>query len=88
MSTRPYSAWGNVKLACKRRKYIQTLLSGRTDLSRLIIRKIIQGDSSVSIGHDIMVLGVLGLVGDWKQVVQEDELGRKLQDIALLKGEQ
>ena len=76
----------NIKLACKRRKYTQTLLSERTGLSRLTIRKITQGDPTVSIGHYPAVLGVLGLVDDWKLVAQDDELGRKLQDIALLKG--
>jgi transcriptional regulator with XRE-family HTH domain len=75
----------NIKLACKRRKYTQTLLSERTGLSRMTIRKITQGDPTVSIGHYTAVLGVLGLVGDWKLVAQDDDLGRKLQDIALLK---
>ncbi|MDY3330415.1 MAG: helix-turn-helix domain-containing protein [Pelistega sp.] len=75
----------NIKLACKRRKYTQTLISERTGLSRLTIRKITQGDPTVSIGHYTMVLGVLGLVNDWTHVAQDDELGRKLQDIALLR---
>lgn len=74
----------NIKLACKRRGYTQTLIAERTGLSRLTIRKIEQGDPTVSIGHYIAVLGVLGLVDDFKKVASDDELGRKLQDIKLL----
>ncbi|MCF6194669.1 MAG: helix-turn-helix domain-containing protein [Kangiellaceae bacterium] len=40
----------NIKLACKRRGYSQSLIAERTGLSRLTIRKIQQGDSTVSIG--------------------------------------
>ncbi len=74
----------NIKLACKRRGYTQSLISERTGLSRLTIRKIEQGDSKVSIGHYVAVLSVLGLVEDFAQVAQDDELGRKLQDLQLL----
>lgn len=74
----------NIRLACRRRKYTQSLIAERTGLSRLTIRKIEQGDPGVSIGHYVMVLGVLGLVGDLEQVARDDELGRKLQDLALL----
>lgn len=76
----------NIFLACKRRKYTQKLLSQRTGLSRTTIRKIILGDPTVSIGHYTAVLGVLGLASDWEKVAEDDELGSKLQDIALLKG--
>ncbi|WP_044182520.1 helix-turn-helix transcriptional regulator [Metakosakonia massiliensis] len=75
----------NIKLACKRRKLTQTMLSERTGLSRMTIRKIEQGDASVAIGHYVSVLGVLGLVEDLLNVARDDELGRKLQDIALLR---
>jgi len=74
----------NIKLACKRRHYSQTLISQRTGLSRLTIRKITQGDPSVSIGHYVAVLSVLGLVEDFAKVASDDELGRKLQDIKLM----
>jgi DNA-binding XRE family transcriptional regulator len=74
----------NIKLACKRRKYSQSLVSERTGLSRLTIRKIERGDPTVSIGHYVAVLGVIGLVDDLAQVARDDELGRKLQDIQLL----
>ncbi len=74
----------NIKLACKRRGYTQILVSERTGLSRLTIRKIEKGDPSVSIGHYLAVLNVLGLAGDLTKVALDDELGRKLQDIKLM----
>lgn len=74
----------NIKLAYKRRGYTQSQISDRTGISRLTIRKIEQGDSKVSIGHYVAVLSVLGLVEDFAQVANDDELGRKLQDIKLL----
>ena len=74
----------NTKLAYKRRGYTQVLLSERTGLSRLTIRKIEKGDPTVSIGHYLAVLSVLGLAGDLANVALDDELGRKLQDIKLM----
>jgi len=74
----------NIKLACKRRGYSQSLIAERTGLSRLTVRKIQQGDSTVSIGHYMAVLSVLGLVDNLAKVASDDELGRKLQDISLM----
>ncbi len=74
----------NIQLARKRRNYTQMLISERTGLSRLTIRKIEHGDASVSLGHYVAVLGVLGLVDDLLQVASDDALGRKLQDIKLI----
>lgn len=74
----------NIKLARKRRNYTQTLISERTGLSRLTIRKIENGDAKVSLGHYVSVLSVLALVDDLAKVASDDELGRKLQDIKLM----
>ena len=74
----------NIKLACKRRGFTQTLIADRTGLSRLTIRKIEQGDPSVSMGHYVTVLSILGLVEDLTLVALDDKLGRKLQDIKLM----
>jgi len=74
----------NIKLACKRRGYTQVLISERTGLSRLTIRRIERGDPGVSIGHYLAVLSVLGLAGDLANVALDDELGHKLQDIKLM----
>ena len=74
----------NIRLARKRRGYTQVLISQRTGLSRLTIRKIEQGDPTVSMGHYVAVLGVLGLAGDVADVAKDDALGRKVQDIKLM----
>lgn len=74
----------NIKLARLRRSYTQILISERTGLSRLTIRKIEHGDPKVSLGHYVAVLSVLGLVGDLSKVASDDELGKKLQDINLI----
>lgn len=74
----------NIKLACKRRGFSQSLIAERTGLSRLTVRKIQQGDSTVSIGHYVSVLSVLGLVEDFVNVANDDVLGRKLQDVKLM----
>jgi len=74
----------NIKLARKRRKLTQVLVSERTGLSRLTLRNIEKCNSGVSIGHYLVVLSVLGLADDLRHVAEDDELGRKLQDINLL----
>ncbi len=75
----------NITLAMKRRKITQTKLSDRTGLSMPTLRNIMRGEASVSIGHYVMVLSSLGLSGDIAKVALDDEFGRKLQDIELLK---
>ncbi|HEC04880.1 MAG TPA: helix-turn-helix domain-containing protein [Thiothrix sp.] len=74
----------NIKLARKRRDFTQQLISERTGLSRVTIRKIEKGDEGVSIGHYLMVLSALNLADELATIAQEDELGRKLQDAKLL----
>ena len=74
----------NIKLARKRRKLTQQIISDRTGISRVTLRKIENGEPTVSIGHYLSVLGVLGLAEDLAKVAQDDELGRKLQDAKLL----
>lgn len=74
----------NIKLARKRRGFTQTLISERTGLSRLTVRKIERGDPKVTMGHYVAVLAVLDLVDDLGKVAGDDELGRKLQDIRLI----
>lgn len=76
----------NIKLARKRRKLTQKLISERTGLSRVTLCKIEKGEGSVSIGHYQVVLAVLNLENDFSKVALDDELGRKIQDAKLLKG--
>jgi transcriptional regulator with XRE-family HTH domain len=73
-----------IKLAIKRRSFSQSLISERTGLSRLTIRRITEGSPRVSMGHYVMVLSVLNLSNDLLLVAKDDVLGRKLQDIKLL----
>lgn len=75
----------NIVLAMKRRKITQTKLAERTGLSMPTLRGITRGEASVSIGHYAVVLSSLGLSEDLAQVALDDEFGRKLQDIELLK---
>lgn len=74
----------NIRLAMKRRKISQSMVHGRTGISKPTLRKIEQGDPTVSMGHYLRVLAVLGLAEDLGRVALDDVLGRKLQDIALL----
>lgn len=76
----------NLMLARKRRKLTQTRIAERTGLSRVTVGKIEAGDPTVSMGHYVAVLGVLGLADDLALVARDDELGRKLQDIQLNAG--
>jgi len=75
----------NIKLAYKRRNLSQSIIAKRTGLSRLTVRKVENGDPTVSIGHYVNVLAVVNLAEDFAKVALDDELGRKLQDIELLK---
>ncbi|EKO3456653.1 helix-turn-helix transcriptional regulator [Vibrio fluvialis] len=75
----------NLALAMKRRGITQEMLHERTGLSKPTLRKILKGDPSVSLGHYVNVLACLGLLEDLAKVAFDDELGRKLQDIQLLK---
>jgi transcriptional regulator with XRE-family HTH domain len=75
----------NLTLAMKRRGITQEMLHERTGLSKPTLRKILEGDPSVSLGHYVNVLACLGLLEDLAKVAFDDELGRKLQDIQLLK---
>ncbi|MDN6322478.1 MAG: helix-turn-helix domain-containing protein [Halomonas sp.] len=75
----------NILLAMKRRKITQTQLSERTGLSMPTLRNILRGEPSVSMGHYLVVLSSLGLASDLAKVALDDEFGRKLQDIELLR---
>lgn len=74
----------NLTLAMKRRCITQEIMHSRTGISKPTLRKISKGDPSVSLGHYVKVLAVLGLLDDLTKVARDDELGRKLQDIQLL----
>ncbi|MEA1876013.1 MAG: helix-turn-helix transcriptional regulator [Bacteroidota bacterium] len=74
----------NIRLARKRRKLTATQVSERANISRNTLYLLEKGKSSVSIGALFNVLRVLGLQKDILKLAADDELGRKLQDLALL----
>ncbi len=75
----------NIELALKRRLISQELLRQRTGISKPTLRRVIRGDSTVSIGHYMIVLSVLGLENDLGMVASDRVLIGKLESIAKLK---
>lgn len=75
----------NIELALKRRHISQELLHQRTGISKPTLRRVIRGDSTVSIGHYMIVLSVLGLENDLGMVASDRMLIGKLESIAKLK---
>jgi len=75
----------NIKLARKRRKLTMIQVAERADIARSTLHLIELGKSSVAMGAYFNVLRVLGLQNDFLKLAADDELGRKLQDLQLLK---
>ena len=74
----------NIKLARKRRKLTTEQVSERAGIHRATLHRIEKGDPSVAIGIYFNVLKVLNLESDFSKIAQDDEFGRKLQDLDLL----
>lgn len=53
-------------------------------MSRTTLHRIERGEAGVTLGAYANVLHSLGLHGDLSSVASDDELGRKLQDAALM----
>jgi len=75
----------NIKLARKRRKLTSIQVAERADISRNTLYLIEKGSPGVSIGAVLNVLRALGLQDDFLKLAADDVLGKKLQDIELLK---
>lgn len=75
----------NLKLARKRRKLTTIQVAERADIARSTLYLIEKGDSSVALGAYFNVLRVLGLQEDIMKLGADDNFGRKLQDLNLLK---
>jgi transcriptional regulator with XRE-family HTH domain len=75
----------NIKLARKKRKLTVIQIAERADIARTTLYHIEKGTSSTAIGAYFNVLQVLGLQDDFLKLAADDELGRKLQDLELLK---
>lgn len=80
-SSREMSALGE-RPRLRRRFSVETVCI-RADISRPTRYKIEHGDPSVSIGHYVQVLRVLGLVEELACIVKEDRIGRRIQDESL-----
>lgn len=72
-----------IKLARLRRKLSGEMVAERAGIGRNTLISIEQGKPTVSIGHYLNVMNVLGLEKDFLLLAKDDELGRKLQDAGL-----
>ncbi len=75
----------NIKLARKRRKLTTIQVAERAGIARSTLYLIEKGDASVTLGAYFNVLRVLGLQNDIAKLAADDDFGRKLQDLELLK---
>ena len=74
----------NIKLARKRRKLSAEQVAERAGIHRATLHRVEKGDPSVAIGIYFNVLKVLNLENDFSKIADDDEFGRKLQDLDLL----
>jgi transcriptional regulator with XRE-family HTH domain len=75
----------NIKLARKRRQLTAMQVAERADISRTTLYQVEKGEPRVAMGAYFNVLRVLGLQQDILKLAGDDEFGRKLQDLKLLK---
>ena len=74
----------NIRLARKRRNLTTEQVSERASIARRTLYEIEKGNPKVSFGSYFNVLRVFGLQDDFLKLADDDELGRKLQDLDLL----
>lgn len=75
-----------IKMARLRRKLSATLVAERAGISRSTLWKVENGNPSVAVGIYAAVLHALNdMDKDLLKIAGDDELGRKLQDIELLR---
>lgn len=72
-----------LRLARMRRKLTAELFAERMGISRETLRRLERGDPTIAMGTYMRALRVLGLDSDIDLIAKDDELGRKLQDLAL-----
>ena len=78
----------NIRLARMRRKLSAQMLAERANVGRTTLWNLEKGEANVSMTTLIRVLSVLGMAEELGQLAQDDLLGRKLQDIELMKGKE
>lgn len=74
-----------MRLARLRRRLSAVLFAERLGVSRDTLNRLEKGDPNVALGTYMRALRVLGLDKDLDAVARDDELGRKLQDIEILR---
>lgn len=72
-----------LRLARLRRKISTVQMAERMGVSRDTLHRLEKGDAAIALGTYLRALRVLGLDRDLDFVARDDELGRKLQDLAL-----
>ena len=75
----------NIKLARKRRSLTTIQVAERAGIDRSTLYEIEKGNPSVSLGAYFNTLRVLGLHEDFLKLAADDDYGRKLQDLKLIK---
>lgn len=74
----------NIKLARLRRKLGAEQIAERAGISRATLWQIEKGTPSVAMGAYFQVLFALGMEQDFLKLAEDDQLGRKLQDVGLI----
>jgi transcriptional regulator with XRE-family HTH domain len=75
----------NIKLARKRRKLTTIQVAERAGINRSTLYHVEKGKPGVALGTYFNVLRVLGLQDDFLKLAADDEFGRKLQDLKLIR---
>lgn len=73
------------KLARKRRGLTLVQVAERAGIVRETLRKVEKGEPGVAMGAYFKVLRVMNLEKDFLKLADDDEFGKKLQDLNLLK---
>ena len=74
-----------LRLARRRRKLTTVVFAEQMGVSRETLRRLEAGDPNVALGTYLRALHVLGLDKDIDAIARDDEPGRKLQDLDLLR---
>lgn len=75
----------NIRLARQRRKLSTEMVAERANIGRTTLWNLEKGQANISLETLVRVLGVFGMDGEIAKLAQDDTLGRKLQDIELMK---